>query len=280
MVKPSVAFFTLQIGFTLVQGIDNLVIGYALGGAAVTRYAVPFRLMWMGRGMFSVAVAALTPTVTMSYARNRGELLARGFLLSMRVALLYAMAGVLMLVCAGPVLIRLWAGDGVMPDTTTYALQVAFFVLAVWNAAPSMILWATTRHYVWAGVTIFEGLLNLALSLWWVRYWGLAGVIGATVFTSIVTNTWYLPYGALRTLGLSPARLMREIAPGALIASVAVALVLTLWRDLQFGTAPALIGAALTLTAICSTIYAWLVFSRSERAAFARWLGQSLARAA
>jgi O-antigen/teichoic acid export membrane protein len=185
-----------------------------------------------------------------------------------------------MLWCAGPVLIRLWAGEGVMPDRTTYALQVVFFALAVWTAAPSMILWATTRHYVWAAVTIFEGLLNLVLSLWWVRYWGLAGVIGATLFTSIVTNTWYLPYGALRTLRLSPTRLIREIAPGALIAGVAVALVLTLWRDLQFATAPALIGTALALTTICSAIYALIVFSRSERAAFTRWLGESFQRAA
>lgn len=275
MVKPSAAFLSLQVGLALIMGIDNLVIGYALGASEVTRYAVSMRLMWMSAGLFSAAIGALTPTVTASHALDRGDLIARGFLLSTRAGVFYAAAGAALLWLVGPAFIRLWAGPGVLPDRATYSLQIAFFALTVWVSPAATVLWATTRHYRWAAMTIFEGALNLALSLWAVRHFGLAGVIGATIAASLLTNFWYIPASAASMLEITPRRAAAEIAPGAAVAAAAIAATFALGPAYGASLGAAISAAAIGLP-IFTIIYARVAFTRSERKIFLGWLTRRL----
>ena len=274
MVKPSAAFFALQIGFTLVLGIDNLVIGCVLGGAAVTRYAVPFRLMWIAAGLFSVAIGALTPTVTANYACERNELLQRGWVLSMRLGLLYAAAGAMLLWLAGPGFIRLWAGPGVMPSAATYAMQVLFFALLVCAAPSSTVLWATSRHYGWAALTLVEGTINLLLSIWGVRRWGLSGVIGATILASLLTNAWFIPYAAITTLEIPLRMAVRALAPGAGLGLLAVALTLRMSDSARALADASSAVAWLSAIALFVGIYFRVVFSHAERLTLWGWVGR------
>lgn len=230
MLKPSLGFLGIQVGQGLVTGLDNLVIGYALGAAAVTLYAVPMRLMVICASVFSVATAALVPTVTANFALGRVDRIGGGLLFSMRLALLYATVGAIALAMVGPAFLRVWAGREVFPGHSTYALQVALFWITVWVAPGGTVLWATTRHYAWSALCVVEGVLNLTLSLWWVRRFGLAGVIGGTIAASLLTNAWYIPYAALRTSQVSLRGAARELAPGAAVCAAALAATLILWR--------------------------------------------------
>ncbi|HVC44915.1 MAG TPA: hypothetical protein VND20_08870 [Candidatus Binataceae bacterium] len=277
MLKPSAAFLALQAGWTLVLGVDNLVIGWALGAGAVTRYAVPFRMIWMAAAAFTVAVNALTPTVTGNYTRDRREPLVRGYLMALRLAILYGVIGAAALWIAGPRLLIRWAGPAVYPGRTTFALQIVAFMLLVWNVPSSTIMWATTRHYWWAALTIAEGLLNLALSLWWVRYWGLAGVIAATIASSLVTNGWYITVGAMRTLGLAPRRMLGALGPGALLGAAAIAVFAPAGGTTALAAARIAAGAALALA--FAVIYIMTVFSPIERGAMRAWIGWPMAAA-
>ena len=275
MVKPSAAFLSLQVGLALIMGIDNLVIGYARGAAEVTRYAISMRLMWMGAGLFSAAIGALTPTVTASHARNRGDVIARGLLLSTRLGIFYTAAGAALLWLVGPAFIRLWAGAGVLPDRATYALQIAFFALTVWVSPWATVLWATTRHYRWAAMTIFEGVLNLALSLWGVRHFGLAGVIGATIAASLLTNFWYIPASAAALLEIAPRRAAAELAPGLAVASAAIVAMYAFGPGYGARPGAAIIAAAVGLP-VFTAIYLRVAFTRPEREVFLGWLAQRL----
>ncbi|MGH7934155.1 MAG: lipopolysaccharide biosynthesis protein [Candidatus Binataceae bacterium] len=276
MLKPSAAFLALQIGVTLIVGLDNLVIGYAMDGAAVTRYAVPFRLIWMAAGPFAVAIAALTPTVTVNYARDRKPLLADGLMLSSRLALMYAACGTILLWLAGPAFISVWAGQDVFPGMPTYAMEVAFFFIIVLMSAPSTILFATTRHYLWAALTIFEGLLNLGLSLWWVHTWGLAGVIAGTVVASLLTNAWYIPAAAFHTVDIPLGWMGRKLWPTAALAMVAVSVSVAV----SMFTSSLALSTALPLAAVLALIFAlafgWLCFSAEERQIARTWLMATL----
>jgi O-antigen/teichoic acid export membrane protein len=276
MAKPSVAFLAIQVGLTLITGIDNLVIGWVLGGEAVTRYAVPLRLITTASAMFSVAMNALTPAVTSVYATNQHDLLTRGFMILMRLGLMYATVGAIFLWFAGPAFIRFWAGPDVMPDRLTYGLQIVFFVLSVLVSIPATILWATTRHYRWAVMTIVEGLLNLALSLWGVHRYGLAGVIGGTVAASIVTNAWYIPAATASVLGISRREAARGLLPGVGLAATALAAAFAISTCDTMATAT-IAAATATLFALA---YGRIAFTRDERARFAGWVSGYIRAAA
>jgi O-antigen/teichoic acid export membrane protein len=172
----------------------------------------------------------------------------------------------------GPSFIRAWAGPGVMPARATYALQLVVFGSRVLLAAPAMFLWATTRHQRWALMTIFEGVLNLGLSLWWVRYWGASGVIGATVVATLATNCWFVPFAALRTLGLSFAQTARELRRGAALLTLAVGGIFALPRIVAPAAPSLLMAAAAIFALFFVAAYAWLVFDSIQRRRVFAWL--------
>lgn len=265
MVRPSLGFLGIQVSATLMMGVDNLVIGYALGAAAVTAYAVPLRLTTILVGLQSVAVNAINPSVTVNYAQGSREALARGYLFSLRVSTLYATAGAIALWVIGPQFLRVWAGAGVFPGRPAYALMVMLFMMVVMIMPASSILWATTRHYTWALLALAEGVTNLALSLWGVRHFGLSGVIGATVATSLMMTFWYLPYGALRTLELSIASAARELAPGFVVSAAAIAAVAIAWSPHRDASLLYALGWGTVAVAVYAIAFAWIGFSRSQR---------------
>jgi O-antigen/teichoic acid export membrane protein len=271
MLAPSIAFFGVQAGTTLILGTDNLVIGYALGSVAVTTYAVPFRLIMLGRGLFTVAIGAMVPTIAASYARRHVAELRRAFILATRLGLAYGAGATVALWILGPGFIRLWAGPGVFPGRATFGLQLFVLFNAAWLATASTILWATTHHYAWSALTIFEGVLNLALSLWWVRVWGLPGVIGATIVASVLTNSWYLPYRAMRVLEIAPGAALRELGPALLLAGCSVAAVLVLWEPTA-ASWPETIRAALIAEPALLAAFALIAFGRGERQVALDWI--------
>jgi O-antigen/teichoic acid export membrane protein len=265
MLRPSAGFFGIQFANALITGVDNLVIGFALGAAAVTAYAVPFRITAMLVGLLSVAVNAVNPTVTVNYAQGTRDSLARGYLFSLRVSMFYGTAGAIALWVIGPPFLRMWAGDGVFPGYRAYALMLVLFMMVVIIMPASSILWATTRHYVWSLMSLAEGVLNLALSLWWVRHFGLAGVIAGTVVASALMTFWYLPYAALKTLELSVTDAFKELAPGMILSVASMAIVAILWSSrLDSPLAYALMWGTCAVLAYAGA-FAWLGFSSSQR---------------
>jgi O-antigen/teichoic acid export membrane protein len=270
MIAPSAAFLGVQIGGSLIFGADNLVIGYAIGSAAVTRYAVPFRLVMMATGLFGVAIGALVPTITASFARREVAELRRGLSLVTRLGLLYGTAATVGLWIVGPSFIDAWAGPGIFPGRLTFALQLFLLIGSAWVSSASTFLWATTQHYAWSALTVCEGILNLALSLWWVRIWGLSGVIGATVAASLLTNFWYLPYRAMQALEIPIGTAVREIGPAFVLAAVAIVAMLIMWRPAA-ASWPQVICVATVTEAAIFIAFALMGFSRDERALAIMW---------
>ena len=274
LIRPSVAFLALQAGATLSLGIDNLVIGAALGATAVTRYAVPFRLIWMASLVFTVAVNAAMPTITGRYALDQRESLIGHYLIAMRAALLFATCGAILLWAAGPHLIGLWAGPGVYPGARVFALQIGLFTILVLTAPSRAILAATTNHYRYAAVTIGEGLLNLTLSLLWVRRYGLAGVIGGTIVASLFTTAWYVSVAAPAVIGLARRSLLRCLGSPVIVSSSALSAGLLANRSAgpRAGFVAWCVIAVMVLLA-----YLVVVFDADERRKIYRFLSRTLA---
>ncbi|HVA81045.1 MAG TPA: lipopolysaccharide biosynthesis protein [Candidatus Binataceae bacterium] len=275
MIRPSIAFLGIQASSVLIMGTDNLVIGYAIGSGAVTRYAVPFRLTYMATSLFGVALGALVPTITAAYARGAHDELRRWLLLSMRLALLYATAGAIALWIAGPSFIRLWAGPAVFPGMATFGLQICQFWSMVWVASASALLWSTTRHYFWSAFSVLEGVLNLLLSLFAVWRWGLAGVIGATITASILTEFWYLPGAAFKLLQIPLRQVLRELGPALLLSFGTLIVVLLFGLGFDAGVPlTRCIGRTALIEAPFIAAFALIGLTRADRAIILGRLGR------
>ncbi len=279
LIRPSLGFFALQMAGIIGFGIDNLVIGHVLGAEMVPRYAVPYLLVMGVEGIFATFQAALVPTIAAQYARRDCSGATATFGLSMRLALLFASTGAIVFLIAGPALLRLWAGVGVYPGATAYQLQVSLFFIQVMLEPPHAILVATTRHYGAAAIHWLDSILNLALSLWWVRRWGLAGVIAGTVAGRCATSAWYLFAAALGVLELACARLLRELARPLALAGAAGLAALLLSAKLAAGATVARCVLAGGLAAALIAAFAALALSRDERRALAGELRRTIGKA-
>jgi hypothetical protein len=133
---------------------------------------------------------------------------------------------------------------------------------------PWMLLVATTQHYRTAALHTVESLLNLVLSVWWVRKWGLSGVIAGTVVARIVTTGWYIPMTAAEIMGVHFSDI-RETLTALLLGSASASALAFLLLCIRSSLIPILstpITAAFA-TAIFTVLLTYLIFSRDERKA-------------
>lgn len=268
LLKPSLAFALLQIAGRVGFGIDTLVIGYALGPEHVARYAVPYSMMLVGIGVYSTLSTALLPTITAMYAHDDNAGIRQVLSILIRISLLYAGAVSIALWIGGRWLLGWWAGAGIYPGDRTFALMIVLLVIQIVIEPPWMLLVATTQHYRTAALHTVESLLNLALSVWWVRSWGLTGVIAGTVVARIFTTGWYIPMTAAEIMGVHFADIRKTLTAPVLVSAGAGGLAFLLLgiRSSQVPILPTPITAGFA-TVIFTVLFAYVIFSRDERKA-------------
>jgi O-antigen/teichoic acid export membrane protein len=268
LLRPSLAFALLQVAGRVGFGIDSLVIGYALGSDYVTRYAVPYSMMLVGIGIYSTLTSALLPTITTMYTHNDQTGVRQVLSILIRIALLYAGAASIALWISGRWLLIWWAGAGIYPGDRTFALMIVLLFIQIVIEPPWMLLVATTQHYRTAVLHTVESLLNLLLSVWWVRKWGLAGVIAGTVVARILTTGWYIPLTAAWILGVRLSDIRKTLTVPVLLpaGAAALAFLLLATRRAQFPVLPTPVAAGFVV-AIFTLALTCVIFSRDERKA-------------
>ncbi|HVB40427.1 MAG TPA: polysaccharide biosynthesis C-terminal domain-containing protein [Terriglobales bacterium] len=249
---------------------DNTVVGLTLGAAAVTGFALTQALPLL-------AGARLTDVGAVSWAAL-GELRARGDAsFGHRVVELAAtvlgMSMVIMSTVAAfnSAFVRLWVGgrhnDGAALTWATAAGMVLFSLLCLFS-------WlidtqGDTRRRMWVS---FAGAgVNLGLSLWLARRWGVAGVAVATVVAYLGTDAWFLPYLAVRHYGVPGGKLARALAAAAARGGAWALAMLALTRWLAPAVSwPALVAEA-GLAGLLALGYGWgIVLRPADRAAWRR----------
>jgi O-antigen/teichoic acid export membrane protein len=268
LLRPSLAFALLQVAGRVGFGIDSLVIGYALGSEYVSRYAVPYSMMLLGIGLYSTLTTALLPTITAMYTHNDQTGVRQAVSILIRIALLYAGAASIALWISGRGLLVWWAGAGIYPGDHTFALMIFLLFIQIVIEPSWMLLVATTQHYRTAALHTVESLLNLVLSVWWVRKWGLSGVIAGTVVARILTTGWYIPLTAAWIMGVRFADIRKTLRVPVLVpaGAAALAFLLLATRRAQFPV-PSTPVAAWLVTAIFTVALSCVIFSRDERKA-------------
>ncbi len=209
-----------QIGFNL----DNLVVGAFLGTSAVAVYAVASRLADYQRQLCNQFNGLLFPVVVGFDARGNAQALRSMLEDGTRLAFGLVVGVTICLVGFGDPLVRSWMGAGFVDSLwPLYILAVAGIVL-VGQGPLGNILLGTGRHRLVASASIFEALVNLALSVWFVRYWGVAGVALGTAIPVVAVNLLVLMPAACRALGVPIGTFLRHAGVPALTAAAPAAL--------------------------------------------------------
>jgi O-antigen/teichoic acid export membrane protein len=174
-------FFIANTAWLINSQTDNLIIAHFLGPAAVTPYSVTFRLFAYATLIQALAFPVLWPAYTEAAARKDYPWIHGMFRKHLKASLLIATPLLVALCVLGQPIIRIWAGPSAVPSFSVILLMAIWNLMLAHVHAPGCLLEATGQI---RGLTLYgavTAIVNLLLSILFVRWYGTTGVIAATV---------------------------------------------------------------------------------------------------
>jgi O-antigen/teichoic acid export membrane protein len=224
----SIYTFVIDLAVQINFNVDNLVIGAAIGTAAVAVFAVALRLADFQRQVCNQLNGLMFPIVVRFNSSNEPRALERlrGLMVDgTRIALTLVLGITVCLMTFAEPLISRWMGPGFDASVLPLCVLAVAGIVLVGQGPADNILLGTGRHRLVAYVALGEALTNLALSVVLVRYYGILGVAIGTAVPVVVANLFILQPAACRQVRLRLPDFVRAVAVapgvGAIVAAVA-----------------------------------------------------------
>jgi O-antigen/teichoic acid export membrane protein len=181
---------------------DSLVITAFIGAAAVTPFAL--------RTLVYSATWVLAPTASEMETLGETEPLQAMLIGGARYSVLLSWPVLAALVIFGGGLLSTWVGEKYREAALLLTALAVPTLLSLPQSAASSMLYGISRHKGMVTLSLLNALLNLGLSLLWVKPWGLLGVaLGTAVPLALVGGVATAVYAA-RAMKLSVRRYLWE----------------------------------------------------------------------
>ncbi len=196
-----VAFSVAYILSALVEfNVVAMFVSHIGGPAKVATYGVLITLHISLMGFVAMITVPLWPAVVDSYARRDFRWI-QG---SVRKLYLYAMtyaAGVLLVIlCIGPTLFRLWLGTGFDAPHSVLVAFGLYFLINTWRHVNQVLLFGVGKVKQAAGYTLLECGVMLIGAYLAMRHFGLTGVFLTMATIIACLNGWRFPLAFFREL--------------------------------------------------------------------------------
>jgi O-antigen/teichoic acid export membrane protein len=179
-------FFAIQLAALVIFSTDNLIISHYLSPAYVTPYAITWRLVGYATAAQSLILPAVWPAYSEAYAKRDLPWIRLTYnrVRWISVAALVAVCSTMLF--AGRNIIRVWAGPAAVPSTLLIQLMCVWMVICVFCTNQSCLMGATSRVSKQAISSLLSAVVNLGLSILWIKTMGTEGVILATIVSYLV----------------------------------------------------------------------------------------------
>jgi len=222
----SACFLIVQVSLVLATRCDAFVIGGALGLEAVGLYALAMRLSEKAGQFCGHIQKALTPVAAEYHGAGRAEELQRLWLDGARFATAFAtplLVGAILL--AEPLLVA-WAGPSFAAAAPALQWLLAATLVGVAHCSTHNVLGMGGQHRYLAGALLVAQIANVALSLLFVRTWGISGVAAATLAGTAPVQVFWIQRHAARQLGIGRVTFYRRALGPSLLPGLAMTLML------------------------------------------------------
>lgn len=179
-------FFAIQVAGLIVFNTDNLIISHYLSPAAVTPYAVTWRLVNYITAVQVFMLPALWPAYSEAFANGHFDWIRATYRRVRRLTIAILGVGCGLLLVIGREIIRIWAGPAAVPSSWLLLLMCAWVVIMAFTMNQSTLMGATFRVRKQAVYGSIAAAVNLILSIVWVRRMGSVGVLLGTIVSYIV----------------------------------------------------------------------------------------------
>lgn len=258
------ALLLYKIGTIALNSTDNIIISAFIGIVTVGKYSNYLLLSTSVNAFLSTIFSNLTASIGNLNAQDDEK---RKYFLFKTIHLatfwLYALCSVCLYVCMTP-FIQLWLGDD-------YVLSNGISLIISVNVYIAGMLYAPFNYRQTMGLfvqgklrPIISAILNIVLSIVFVQWWGLAGVLWGTAAARLTTNVWFDPYLVYKHgLHVSPWKYMVDYLAKAVVLVMTGGLCVLTAAVLPAGGFVGLLARAGSSFVICNAVFL-LLYRRTE----------------
>lgn len=215
---------------------DDLVTGRVLSVAMITIISPVERIMVYFRHMLGGLASPFTPRFSELEGRGQVAETRELFIRGTRACALLSCFITAMIVLDGKTLLRLWLGERFVAAYPLLLILAVGYVVSLSQLPSQSLMFAKGRHKALGWWTVGEGILNLGLSIYWARRYGLFGVVLGTTVPMLVTAVLIQPWYTLRLVGVSAWQYITRSLARPVLATCVFAAICRGVLPWEFGT--------------------------------------------
>jgi O-antigen/teichoic acid export membrane protein len=179
---------------------DSLVIGGLLSSTGIASFSIAARLVEYSSYAVRSMSQIFTPMSSQFHAVGDLERLRRTFIAGNRASAFIIFPLCVVLVILGRPIVEAWVGARYVSSYPILVLLIVPRTLYLAQSTSTRILLGMGRHRLLASVLLLEGIVNLLLSMFLVRRFGIVGVAWGTAVPLACTSLLFLPRHLCRVL--------------------------------------------------------------------------------
>lgn len=182
--------------------LDQIVISAFVGLSAVTHYYVATRLIDYLSNLIAQGIGVITPFFSQEEGRKNYAGIRTKFMLVSKISVFVSVFFCGLSAIYGKPFIERWMGMGFADSALILWIFLIPFTLHLIQSPAYPLLDGTSKHRYYAVPNLIEGVLNLLLSLWFVRKWGMVGVAVGTAIPMTLKLVTAQPYLVCRAMSM------------------------------------------------------------------------------
>ncbi len=268
----SVFTFLAQVADLLRFQTDPLVIAPILGLVAVSHYRIAAVLAAYLTNVIVPIMGVLTPVFSRQEGAQDHHGIHRTFLLGTKVSIcVSSFLGFGLIAWGRPFLTR-WVGPRYLDALPCLQILAAIYMIALWQGPSGFLLYGISKHRWLSVFNGIEGVLNVVLSVFFARRYGLIGVAYGTFVSMALVRVMVIPVYTCRAARMDWRHYLGTIGRALSGVGLSVLVPSLITAILAGPTYPKLVATGL-LSAMTYAAGVWFtVFSHDERGLLSRAL--------
>jgi O-antigen/teichoic acid export membrane protein len=258
--------FLNAIAYQVIFFTDRFFIGSLVSLSAVTIFSLTAKAPEFGRELiFKITDNAFPALVEINSKEGESKLKSVHQKLLLVTSCCFSI-GFWMILILNVWFLKLWVGDGFFAGQAIFLLALGLMVIQTLIHVSGVCLIGAGLVKGFSLISLLEAAINISLTLWLGKMFGVAGVLLATVIAGSLTSLWYIPYTAMKFMKIRFTEYLKAIF-GPLISISVVGMCLYWISRYLFGHIElnwVNFFAVALLLAIIFVTFTWSLFLRKE----------------
>jgi O-antigen/teichoic acid export membrane protein len=179
------AFFFIQIGAIVLFQTDNIIISQIIGPEAVTPFNVSYKLFSAITMSFNIIIIPYWTAFTDAYTKNDLGWIKSSISKMRKLWMVLSLITIIVCVFSG-VIYKIWLGNSVIvPKGLSFAMTL-YVIAYIWQTIHVYLLNGIGKIRIQLILVLLSALINIPLSFYLGKLFGLAGIISANTILFII----------------------------------------------------------------------------------------------